>query len=247
MAFGATNQMNIKRLIDGEYQKLRSKENDRFQLYANLIEIKKHYDLTDYTKSLYQDVKCWISYTYEDSDLLDFGYDLPDVSVFSSVIEEFDSLRKIRLYCYLRKKTSDVGYEYPELQGLIESAKIENLCQGKRWWSCFLHKIGCDWRYYFSVVLALLFLPTFAFLNAPCDWMCFFSCAPAELSNTSWINIISNVLSVSFGIGYEHVLIEPINLGGVIVMSLWKGMFLIFIANIFLQKILNNIDNALNG
>lgn len=237
----------IKKALTSEYAKLRSRRNDKLQIYANIIEIKSAYGLNDYISPRYVDVKRWIKLAFEDCDTMDFGYDMPRFEVFASVIDTFTPERQLALYSYMKRTADSYGYEIAKIEDALSVSKLRCLKDSNKRIQYLCHKLGCSPLYIWGSLLVILAATSLVLSKAPCESMVLFKTDILHVSQYDIANVLASALIVLFGIGLDNPVVVPVNFGGVLLFCAGKLFFFFFVANFVCQKVITYFDNLTNG
>lgn len=227
----------IKNIIDGEYVKLQDTHSDRCQIFANLIDIKRAYNLLDYRQSLYVDAKDWIITFFIDLDKKDFGYDDFDISIFSSQLDEFKPEQAVKLYKLLNRNCKVKEIDTDEIEKKIQVCLREYWRNNKMICRLILNLMANNILILFATCCIYVCLIGLALLPAPFKFMEVIVVEPLSLSDYLGLNNMGNALLYIMHGVTEKPLITPINFGGVLIMLFWEFIFWGVIGNFAYQKI----------
>ncbi len=193
--------------------------------------------------SRYVDLKRLIYHYVKSADQKELHYDEINVSQIEKKIQEFTPEQALNLYEVFRRELNSEGYpkKVQELSRGIDLTKLKvyQSERGLKSWLKWL-SIRCSYktRYLFFMIIG-----SFVVLNIillPSQSVSLFRFSTIYISDVPFFNHLGNLLVFILGLS-ENVKIEPLNFFGVLIMFIGKGIFVLFIVNFLLKKILDKI------
>ncbi len=238
--------MNIERILDTEYNRLRQKGVDRFQVYANIIAVKREYGLEEYHNPLYVDIKRWIRMFFEDVLDKNFGYDSFRLEPFAAEIDQFPLEQSLRLYFVLLHHCVNTHYNADAVRSKIEECRIRLWKEKHRWCRIGLYKIANNGWLLTGVCLIYLVMVTLCMLPAPFEFLEVIQVRLLDWSVTSsfggFLRYLGSALYYIIHGATDETMILPLNIGGVILIGVLEFVFWGLIINFLYQKVIDKIS-----
>lgn len=227
--------------LDAEYSKIEGNAIDlklqRDVLY-NIIDVKRKNNLPDYRQSLYLDIKQYLKADTEIRSNLDYGYDQTDINKIKECIESVSVEKRVPLYSYICNLYKSYGYEYDELEQQKKQSEISLAWQNKNYVRFLLKWTSFNLTRLMIAYVIIIILLGLSMLQAPFEWMAFFTVKMDDFYEQDVINHIANTLSyfcLSDKFGPE---IAPTGICGIIVYSIFWLVNFVLVGNYLTRKIL---------
>lgn len=215
---------------------------------------------TNYSQSLYLDIKNFIKYYLKDIGDYDYGYDHLNKSKFE-IISLLPAKQQISLYKYTQRLLKKYNYDGGWLDDYIIKAEkrdiSSNICYnlknilnsptsiGKVIIDLFRLTRVCCMQNIYSLLISLFiffFLIVIVLLPAPKDSMQLFTIETTPFCNNFLANHIFNVINYIFDISIDSTKITPINGWGVIFLMFSKILFYLIIIDFLIKNLLQRIS-----
>ena len=212
--------------------------------YFYIIQIKNsNPDLSNHKNSIYVDIKKFVEYYILSIEKRDFGYDvlnLDKINLAINYVPPPEERLSLYLHTYKTLKNSHFENEAENIIVNIRKAKLLVLRTKKfkkKYINIFLHLISYNLTFVF-LVLALIFVVSYViFLPAPLNSFELIDFQYESFHENFYINHLFNIIYYLFDIS-NKVQINPINWGGVLLISGMKLFYFVCIVNYLYQIIL---------
>lgn len=235
------NQDTIKNEIDNYYQIINNNCSPREyadSCYA-IIGIKfKNRNLERYGRSLYIDVKNFITQHLKSFDTEDYGYDIPNKDKLITAINTLPIREQLVMCRYTEKLYESYYYKTDFLEKKINRLRMQIAWEEKRYGTFFLRLSAQNmWTLLASYVifLAVVFV---VLLPAPFEWMRILHVEPYDFKLNPFMNHIMNTMAMIIGDDYAPK-ITPYGLRGMILIIIGNILFYLLIGNFVVKKLID--------
>lgn len=239
--------MDIKRILDEEYNKLGENYSDRvkFDVLNNIIQIKKaNTEYKDYQRSLYQDFKKFIHFNIKLADSADYRYDNLKIESFENLAKKLYKNKQVNLIdFYIRKlERSSFRREIKKLQSLryktIVSTSIREMYKPLALSRIIFYAPLIN---IYSLIISFLIIAFFsilATLKAPIQDIAIFNfhIIYEDISNYYFLNHAINILTNLVGLSSKFKIVGK-DLFSQITLICGKIFSVIFITSILFNKL----------
>lgn len=194
-------------------------------------------------RSRYVDFKKMLFHYVKSADQKECNYDEINVIQIEKKINEFNPEQALQLYDVFKRELLRSSYseKVEELRKGIDLTKLKvySAQKGVKSWIKWL-SIRCSYR---TRYLVFMLIGTFVFLNLILlsnKSISIFKFSTIQISEIHFFNHLGNVMIYILDLN-DGVKVEPLNFIGVLFMFLGKVVFMLFIVNFVLKKILDKL------
>ena len=228
----------LRASLDNAYSNLNT---ENVREYAdtcyNIIGIKgKNASVASHKRTLYVDVKDFITHYMMQSDSEDYGYDIPNEERLKHALDYLHPNEQLSLYRYLKSQYNRRGFDASVWDKKINELGLKVAWEQHKYFSLILklsaYNIGTLlFSYLLFVFVAFLFLH-----DAPFECMGVLDVSLHQFSEIPSVNYFMNTLAIASGEDYGQSIV-PVNAGGMLLIIIGKIVFYLLIANFVLKKL----------
>lgn len=228
----------LKASLDNAYQTL-STQNVREYADAcySIIGIKgSNSSVVGYKRTLYVDVKDFITHYMMQSDFEDYGYDIPNEARLKHALGYLQPNEQLSLFRYLRVQYNRRGFDASIWDKSINEIGMRVAWDQHRYISALLKLSALNiWTLILSYLI-FIFVVFLVLHDAPISWLGVLDVTLHNFSDVPSVNYFMNALAIASGEDYGQSVI-PVNAAGMLLIIFGKAVFYILIANFVMKKL----------
>ncbi len=221
----------------------------RADILFSLIQLKsKHMDCIGDNRTIYLDIKEFIKVYVESRESRDLGYDILDLKkVISAIISTNSHTERFQLATYAHRLLSNFGFEEEAKAAhcFLLKQKTANIRNSKwrlgKYLRYVLHLTSLSFG---SICFTLALLLTFAstiLLPAPAESMVLFDVEYTKYLDVPLADHLMNIVLYCLDLS-DGLSVVPKSLGGILILIIFKGFYILFIINYLYTKIIESIN-----
>lgn len=220
-----------EKYLDEQYRSLNIITTCKYQVLYNLVFAKVRFDMKEYQRSLYIDIKKFVESYIEESDSQDYGYDTIQLAKIIILSELLDDKQKKGILYYAKRLLTLYGHDTEEIIEKIKDVEISIAFNDRRYIKWMSLKMSSSITALFITLLIYLLTVSVVMLPAPIEDMCIFDIELHEYCNNSLGNYFLNALALLTGNEEISPTIHPNCTLGLFVYLIGTATFYIFIVN----------------
>lgn len=220
-----------EKYLDEQYNALNIAPTCKHQILYNLVFAKVSFDMSNYQRSLYIDIKKFVELYIEESDNLDYGYDTIQLDKIITISGLLDNKQRKGILYYAKRLLTLYGHDTEEIIERIKAVEISIAFNDRRYIKWMSLKMSSSITALFITLLIYLLIVSAVMLPAPIEDMCLFDIELHEYCNNSFGNYFLNALALLTGNEEISPTIHPNCTLGLLVYLIGTATFYIFIVN----------------
>lgn len=235
-------------ILDDLYKKANDlNTGNRADLFYYIIQIKSlNPEFSNHIQSLYIDIKSFIENYIISINKRDFGYDVINIRKINSAIDTISlSNQKLSLFLHAYKILKNNHFEDDAEAAIvfIRKTKLQVLKEKKtkwKWVGVLCHLISYSIIAVLCILFVLFVISYVIYLPALNNNFAIINFQYEDFHKNFYVNHFFNIIYYLFDIS-DKVQINPINWGGVLLISVMKLFYFVCIANYLYQIILERL------
>lgn len=231
-------QEQKEQFIKNEYAKIKGYQyKSNSQILYNLIRLKAKFDMENYSRPLYIDVKCFIKNYIIAADKLDYGYDEVREDKLLDACKGLENSQKLSIYYYIRRLCYERGLEFSKLNSSIVKLEYKIAWKDMNYCKALRLFMGSNlWVLLFAYLIYILIV--FVCLHpAIYSWMEVFNIQLKPFAENDTNNYFLNTLGLLTGDSDLAPSIIPIGATGMVMYCIGKLIFFVLVVNFVMKKI----------
>lgn len=240
--------MNSKKALKKLYKGY--KNNSLFnksEILFLIIQIKNdNVDLVNYKRSLYVDIKKFVTFYIKSTDKKDYGYDKIEIKKLIKAIDTAKNEKERYELCLYTSRLINLNGHEIELNNFKKykdeyktlSLKCEKSFANRL--RLISHLSSYNLKTIVIILLSIFACSYLIFLPAKLEIFQIFELNYKNYSNNFYFNHLLNLVSLAFGLEADKIII-PLNWFGVILLAILKSIYILVLLNYLYQKIINII------
>lgn len=187
-------------------------------------------------RTLYVDVKDFITHYMMQSDSEDYGYDIPNEERLVHALGYLQPNEQLSLYRYLKSQYNRRGFDASVWDKYINELELKVAWVQHKYVSVILKLSAFNiWTLLFSY-LVFVFVVFLVLHDAPFECLGVLDVTLYKFSDIPHVNYFMNTLAIASGEDYGQTIV-PVNAGGMLLIIIGKIVFYLLIANFVLKKL----------
>lgn len=220
-----------------------TKHFDRVQSLVTVIEIKQNTPSLKNTKrSLYLDTKDMLMHYVQSRDGKDYGYDQLDNDFIIDYIEQgyFSARQQISLYNKIEAQLRIQAEDYGWIQDRILKLKLM-IFRKENWIKFIIVLSGKNKISSLTTLFVLFCLECLCLLPIADEEHALFSLQQSHYCDNEIINYVTNIWALRLE-WIDGPQLSCISVWGVVLITFWLTIYLVFVANIVFKNLFDRID-----
>lgn len=240
--------MVIQSILEHSYSGLEDKlVQQKSEIYYSILQIKKeNIEYKDVFQSIYIDVKCFVINYINSVEQKDFGYDFIDINKIINSIEVEDSANaRFELYSFAIRLLKSMNHD-ELVEPLLKRRILSNFdltISGKGVFNKIKALFIISTYNFFSIFMSLLLISLIGLLleqDSMINCLGIFEFRYESFSNVKLLNQFLNIVAKPLGLA-ENFKIIPLNVFAVILLIIFKCLYLAIVVNFMFSKIKDNL------